>query len=196
MDLNRALELEPNWSFALDNRGAALSALGRYEEAIADYTRSLEEWPDDPATLASRALAYARVGKGQEALADANRAVDEQDTEDLWDPGTMYDVACVYAQLDAEALAIDALSNALDLGFDDVDLLENDPDLDKLRKSPQFRALLREVKGGQNRFVSVAHKALADPGTGCRMAWASRAASSPSATWAMSGLNEGRSLAA
>lgn len=28
---------------------------------------------------------------------------------------------------------------------------------------------LREVKGGQNRFVSVAHKALADPGTGCRM---------------------------
>jgi branched-chain amino acid transport system substrate-binding protein len=28
---------------------------------------------------------------------------------------------------------------------------------------------LREVKGGQNRFVSIAHKALADPGTGCRM---------------------------
>jgi branched-chain amino acid transport system substrate-binding protein len=29
---------------------------------------------------------------------------------------------------------------------------------------------LREAKGEENRYVSVAHKALADPATGCKMA--------------------------
>ena len=29
---------------------------------------------------------------------------------------------------------------------------------------------LREAKGEENRYVSVAHKALSDPGTGCKLA--------------------------
>ena len=36
-------------------------------------------------------------------------------------------------------------------------------------QNPVQDIYLREVRRGENRFVSVAHKALADPGTGCRM---------------------------
>jgi hypothetical protein len=40
--------------------------------------------------------------------------------------------------------AIDALSRAILLGYDDLDHMETDPDLESLRTHPDFLALLGE----------------------------------------------------
>lgn len=53
-----------------------------------------------------------------------------------------YNLACSLALTGRPDEAIDALSSAILLGYDDLAHLEVDPDLDSLRERPDFRALL------------------------------------------------------
>lgn len=56
------------------HRGSTLNFLGRYEEAVAEFTEGLETQPDYPGAFHRRACAYARLGKLEKALADRRRA--------------------------------------------------------------------------------------------------------------------------
>jgi tetratricopeptide (TPR) repeat protein len=53
-----------------------------------------------------------------------------------------YNLACSLALAGRPDEAIDSLSSAILLGYDDLAHLEVDPDLDSLRERPDFRALL------------------------------------------------------
>jgi len=53
-----------------------------------------------------------------------------------------YNLACSQALAGRPDEAIDSLSSAILLGYDDLAHLEIDPDLDSLRERPDFRALL------------------------------------------------------
>jgi len=57
------------------HRGWTLSELGRYEEAIAEFTVGLESQPDYQWALSKRACAAASLGRHRAALADQERAV-------------------------------------------------------------------------------------------------------------------------
>ena len=64
-------------------------------------------------------------------------------------PGEFYNLACAYAVSGKGKDALKALRTAVDKGFDDLELLESDKDLDSIRSSPQFASLLAEVKARQ-----------------------------------------------
>ncbi len=53
-----------------------------------------------------------------------------------------YNLACSLALAERPDEAIDALSRAILLGYDDLAHMESDPDLESLRDHPDFRALL------------------------------------------------------
>ena len=53
-----------------------------------------------------------------------------------------YNLACSLALAGRPDEAIDSLSTAILLGYDDLAHLDVDPDLDSLRERPDFRALL------------------------------------------------------
>ena len=55
-----------------------------------------------------------------------------------------YNLACSLAQAGRADEAIDALSRAILLGYDDIDHMETDPDLESIRNHPDFLALLGE----------------------------------------------------
>jgi thioredoxin-like negative regulator of GroEL len=53
-----------------------------------------------------------------------------------------YNLACSLARAGRPDEAIDSLSKAILLGYDDLAHVDVDPDLDSLRDLPEFRALL------------------------------------------------------
>lgn len=53
-----------------------------------------------------------------------------------------YNLACSLARAGRPDEAIDSLSRAILLGYDDLAHIDVDPDLDSLRDFPEFRALL------------------------------------------------------
>jgi len=66
------------------------------------------------------------------AINDANRVA--------W-----YNLACCRSLQGRQAAAVEALERALELGFDNAELLASDPDLDSLRDRADFKALLDTV---------------------------------------------------
>ena len=65
-------------------------------------------------------------------------------------PTAHYNLACSLALVKRKAEALRALQHAVKLGYKDFDWMQQDPDLDGLKKHPEFLALIeqlvREVK--------------------------------------------------
>jgi Flp pilus assembly protein TadD len=57
-----------------------------------------------------------------------------------------YNLACSLALVKRKADALRALRRAIELGYDDREWMEEDPDLAGLKKSTVFQAMLKELK--------------------------------------------------
>jgi len=105
---------------------------------IAFYEQLLQEHPDFPEALMALGEAYTRQGWFEKGL-----AVDQKLTQlRAHDPVVWYNLACSHSLLNRLDEAMDALRQALALGYDDFTFLSRDPDLATLRRSPQFRRFL------------------------------------------------------
>lgn len=68
------------------------------------------------------------------------------DPERRFEANVFYNESCTLA-LDGELeSAVKSLSQSFEAGFDDLSLLDSDPELDSLRKLPEFHALQRSVE--------------------------------------------------
>jgi tetratricopeptide (TPR) repeat protein len=103
------------------------------------YERILQRQPDNVRVLKLLGELYARQRRFDRAL------VIDQKLAELFpgDSVVSYNLACSLAMQDQTAQAIQALAKALELGYNDFNHLEVDPDLDKLRPLPEFQSLLR-----------------------------------------------------
>ncbi len=81
-DLTRALELAEN-DWALSLRGRTFAKMGRFGDAIVDFTKAFELNPDGDWLVANRGSAYLELGRHDEAIADFDRAI-EIDPTDSW----------------------------------------------------------------------------------------------------------------
>ena len=98
---NKALELSPQFTAALSERGNMHVNMGRFDEATADYSRSLEINPNDPVALQDRCRSRADANKDlNAALADCELALKLDPTDP---PGWR---AFVYLRKGAYAQAI------------------------------------------------------------------------------------------
>jgi tetratricopeptide (TPR) repeat protein len=59
-----------------------------------------------------------------------------------------YNLACSLARAGSPGEAIDSLTRAILLGYDDIDHMETDPDLESLRHLPDFQELLGHGRTG------------------------------------------------
>jgi hypothetical protein len=56
-----------------------------------------------------------------------------------------YNLACVEARAGDLDRAWEALDTAIELGYDDIDQLESDPDLEELRSGGRFEEILTKL---------------------------------------------------
>ncbi len=75
-NLNKAIQIEPNYAAAYNNRGIVKMQLKQYEEAIADFTQAIKINNQDPAYFINRGITREKINKIHEAINDYGSAID------------------------------------------------------------------------------------------------------------------------
>ena len=83
---SKAIELDPDYAMAYNNRGWAYDEKGEYDRAIRDYNKAIELKPDYAMAYNNRGLAYEKKGEYDRAIRDFDQAI-ELDNDKL---ATMY----------------------------------------------------------------------------------------------------------
>jgi tetratricopeptide (TPR) repeat protein len=107
------------------------------------YTRILAAVPDFADALRAQACNLTTKGRLQDGLVVDEKLVAVRPT----DPTAHYNLACRYALLKQRDKAITTLRKAVELGYRDFEFIQEDHDLDSIRKDPRFRKLIREFAG-------------------------------------------------
>jgi serine/threonine protein kinase/tetratricopeptide (TPR) repeat protein len=145
-DYRKALELNPRSFGALQNIARVLSDDPRLlEEAVAALTKALDIEPDYAPARSGRGVLLARLGRRKAALEDAEAAL-LQDRS----PPITYQVAGIYALTSKQVLgdrarALQLLASALRQGYG-LDDIDNDPELEPIRKEPEFVRLVEAAR--------------------------------------------------
>jgi tetratricopeptide (TPR) repeat protein len=112
--------------------------LGQLEFEIDFFERLLVRKADSVEVLRILAELVSRKGLVKRAVELDRRLVELMPDDFL----ARYNLACSLARAGRSDEAIDSLSRAILLGYDDLSHMETDPDLESLREHPDFRALL------------------------------------------------------
>ncbi len=89
--------------------------------------------------------ALVSLGEREKGLQWASRALAMGPDDD----SVNYNVACVYSLAGDSEKALDCLERAIKNGFTGRDWIEHDTDLDPLRGTERFQAILAAMKGGR-----------------------------------------------
>ena len=73
-DFNKAIELDPNYSSAYNNRGVVYHRQGKYRLAIKDFTKAIELNPNYAVVYENRSQTYWKLGDKQKSKADDKKA--------------------------------------------------------------------------------------------------------------------------
>lgn len=133
---------------------------GELKAAASDAEVALRDQPNDREALqfmAEAAQRYAQSLTRPESSkwylmsANAARALrasypDLSADDRRYFPAALYNEACTYAVNGESDLALKSLKEAFDAGFNAVDQLDEDPELDSLRKLPAFQQLQRDIE--------------------------------------------------
>jgi tetratricopeptide (TPR) repeat protein len=144
----RSAEIKPYneeaWMYldgAWRRKGDAQSSDRAARKLIEVASRKLEVTPDDIITLSRLAVSYARYGGKEEAHFALKRVLEIDPNDGL----ALYSCACTYAMLGESQEALACLRNAIANGWKGVpELARSNPDLDSLRKDPEFGVVLAE----------------------------------------------------
>ena len=88
---------------------------------------------------------YSRNGQLEKGLEVDKKLIEIQPREPLY----YYNLACTHSLLGHIDPAFQALSRAVQLGYDKVEHLIEDPDLANLKSDGRYDALLRKLQGGK-----------------------------------------------
>jgi len=106
------------------------------------FGRVLSAAPEFHEVLRAQASNMTVKGRLQDGLTVDKRLVTLRPD----DPTAHYNLACRYALLKQPDLALVTLRKAVELGYRDFHFMEEDHDLDSIRKDPRFRKLVKEYR--------------------------------------------------
>jgi adenylate cyclase len=144
----KAMEVNPADYQSVIFLAQAYSSLGRrHEEMKARLSsldlvqRHLEMNPHDTRALYVGANQLCNVGEHEKGLELAERALGPDEKE----PVVLYNVACFFAMAGDSEKSLDLLERAVENGWGDRAWLETDSDLESLRDTDRFKAILDRV---------------------------------------------------
>jgi serine/threonine protein kinase/Tfp pilus assembly protein PilF len=149
--LERAALLEPDNFQAPAFLGGAYAGMGMRAEANAARRRAvrlieqrLDIDPDHARAYNLGATTLMKLGNIPRALEFATMSL----TIEPDDPLILYNVACMYALMDKREDALAHLERAVQNGFGHRESMKNDPDLESIRRTPWFHAIVQAMTPG------------------------------------------------
>lgn len=140
-----AVKLGPNVEWIVGNLADAYRHSGRTQKAKDTYDRAimlaykdLETNPSSAAVLARLALHYAKEGKKEEAILRITKARQLDGTRGE----IVFNQAIIEALLGDQSAALHHLREAVEHNYD-IAQIESEPDLQSLRKLPEYRTAMR-----------------------------------------------------
>jgi tetratricopeptide (TPR) repeat protein len=134
---------ESDLSFAL---GQLRMGQQRWDEAAGYFTRLAGQGPPNSFVLGQLAYVEMKRGRYADAVAAYERAfaagIPAQNQGVAY-----YNLACAHARLGHPDAAFENLSKAIDAGFRNRRVMEEDPDLESLRSDSRFGEMLRRLTG-------------------------------------------------
>lgn len=142
----KVLELNPDFYTGYGDLKMTYERLGQKENteealqaALRMFPRYLLQHPDDARAHMLNAVMLAQAGRTEEAKAEAAKAIELSPGDTVG----MYNAACFYSQLGDKRLALNALKDSIIAGWVDYEWIKRDPDLDILRKEPEYVELMK-----------------------------------------------------
>ncbi len=114
----------------------------QYQAAVEELKKVLAESPFDFRANYHIAFAYLLLKEYDKAIHHFEIAKRIQPDDQL----TLYNLACAYALSGKKEEALRELRAAVEAGFDDVEHIESDPDLESLRGDPRYKDLVRTLR--------------------------------------------------
>ncbi len=105
------------------------------------YKGILEDKPDFVEALYALGDAYTRAGFYKEGL-EVDKKLSQMRPQD---PVVFYNLACSYSLVGDLDQALKSLKKAIVLGYADFSYMDNDPDLENLRRDPRYKELRERI---------------------------------------------------
>ena len=138
---NKAIDSKSDYTEAWYNKGNVLAYLDRYEEALDAYKMAIEIKPDYTDALYNKGFALWELGRHDEAFDACNKAIEiEPDFADAW-----YTLACFYSLENEKVKALESLKKAIENGYNNISHINQDKDLDFIRKEPEFQEIISKI---------------------------------------------------
>lgn len=138
-DYNQGIEVDNSYAYIYLMRGEQYLKMGETELAKADFERVLE-FDTEVTDGSCRHFALHFLGHNTEAIEWMERIIET----DPYKPGYRYDEASLYARMGNVERALDALRLTLSLGYKSKAHIENDDELDPIRHTEAYKALMNK----------------------------------------------------
>jgi tetratricopeptide (TPR) repeat protein len=138
----KALETDADYPRAYLQYGALYFRQGDSVEARKWYERAIEKWPGNFFAVFQAGVCSHRLREHEKAEAYFQRA--HEIRPDAWEH--LYNLACSRSLQGDSDESLAYLSQAVDNGFEDVQLLKTDVDFASLRRDPRFKALDKKLR--------------------------------------------------
>lgn len=141
--ITEILKRNPQNPFLHYKLGQAYHKIGKKNEAASEYKKALSIDEKFLPALNRLAEQYSESENYDEAIAYYKKIAQYNPAIE---PTIYYNVACLYARKHNMEKAIDFLKKAIDAGYDNLEMIENDEDLKYIRETPEFEKIVTSLR--------------------------------------------------
>jgi tetratricopeptide (TPR) repeat protein len=139
---NEALQVVPDYFFALSARAECYEQLKRYDEAVSDYQHALRVSPHNTGAIGRLGHLYGMLGRKNEARAQLDD-IETRTAKTSYIP--VWQEALIWIGLGERQRALDLLEKDQELRTLGSLMLKDDAIFDALRSEPRFAALVKNA---------------------------------------------------
>lgn len=138
-DYTMAITLQPDYAYTYLNRGVLYRLKGESAKTEADFKQVIR-LDSIPEKSDCAFYAYYYLGQKEKAIEVLNKMLDKDKK------GNCYDAACLYSIMGEKEKALSYLHQSLEDGFRRFAHINRDRDLDNIRNTVEFKALIKEYE--------------------------------------------------